>query len=74
MRRRAWQNWCRLMQRWTWQIVFVVFAAVLSLYVAFLVNAFYSAAPSSSYEPKDFQRQRLMEEQGRSTIEAPNEP
>ena len=56
------------MRRWAWQVVLAFLAAVLSLYVVYLVTQFYSYK-SGVYEPKDFERQHLFEQTGRSVIE-----
>ena len=47
-------------------------AAVLSLYVALLVARYYEFRPLA-YEPKDFERQDLMERTGRSVRMSPEE-
>ncbi len=56
------------MKRAIWQIVWSLAAAILSLYIAFLVSRYYGLG-SNSYEPKDFERQRLFEETGRSVTD-----
>jgi len=43
-------------------------AAAVSLYIAYLVAHYYGIGPSA-YEPKDFERQQLYEQTGKSTIE-----
>jgi hypothetical protein len=52
----------------------VVTAALVSLYLVYLASQFYGARGPSPYEPKDFERQRLMEETGRSVIDPTKEP
>ncbi|MEW6324885.1 MAG: hypothetical protein AB1515_05815 [Nitrospirota bacterium] len=56
------------MRRTVWQIIWSLVAAVLSLYVAFLVSRYYGYG-SDVYEPKDFERQQLFEQTGRSVID-----
>lgn len=58
-----------MMWRWTWQVAMAMAAALISLYVAYLVSQFYADQGPSSYEPKDFERQRLMEQTGRSVMD-----
>ena len=53
---------------WLWQIVWSLMAAVVSLYVAYLVMQYYGLS-STAYEPKDFERQHLYEQTGKSAID-----
>jgi len=55
-------------RRWLWQIVWSGVAAVLSLYIAYLVTEYYGIH-SAAYEPKDFERQQLYEQTGKSAID-----
>lgn len=55
-------------RRWLWQIVWSMMAGVVSLYVAYLVVQYYGLS-STAYEPKDFQREHLYEQTGKSTID-----
>ncbi|HUJ78831.1 MAG TPA: hypothetical protein VLY45_00795 [Nitrospiria bacterium] len=55
-------------RRWFWQVVWSMAAAAVSLYIAYLVAHYYGIGPSA-YEPKDFERQQLYEQTGKSTIE-----
>jgi hypothetical protein len=55
-------------RRWLWQIVWSMMAAVVSLYVAYLVMQYYGLS-STAYEPKDFERQDLYEQTGKSAID-----
>jgi len=55
-------------RRWLWQTVLALAAAALSLYLASLVMQYYGMG-SASYEPKDFERQQLYEQTGKSSIE-----
>ena len=54
------------MRRAIWQVVWSLLAAVLSVYIAYLVARSYERGPANVYEPKDFERQRLYEQTGRS--------
>jgi hypothetical protein len=58
----------RTAKRAIWQVVWSLLAAVLSVYVAFLVSRYYGYN-SNSYEPKDFERQQLYEQTGRSVTD-----
>jgi hypothetical protein len=46
-----------------------VLAAVLSVYIAYLVARSYERGLGDFYEPKDFERQHLFEQTGRSVAE-----
>jgi len=55
-------------RRWLWQIVWSMMAGVVSLYVAYLVMQYYGLR-STAYEPKDFEREHLYEQTGKSAID-----
>ena len=56
-------------RRWFWQIVWSLVAAVVSLYIAYLAMHYYGMDPTA-YEPKDFERQQLYEQTGKSAIDS----
>jgi len=58
-------------RRWAWQVMWSLIATVISLYIAYLATHFYGIGPTA-YEPKDFERQRLYEQTGKSTIDQSN--
>jgi len=60
-------------RRWLWQILWSLVAAVMSLYLAYLVMSYYGIGPTA-YEPKDFERQHLYEQTGKSTIDPAARP
>ena len=61
------------MRRWAWQVGIALFAAALSLYLVHLVTEYYGDSPGV-YEPKDFERELLMEQTGRSIAEQVDQP
>jgi hypothetical protein len=56
-------------RRAIWQVVLSLLAAVLSVYIAYLVARSYELGAANVYEPKDFERQQLYEQTGRSVAE-----
>ncbi|MBI3622343.1 MAG: hypothetical protein HY208_09180 [Nitrospirae bacterium] len=56
-------------RRWFWQAALALAAAALSVYIASLVMQYYGMG-STAYEPKDFERQQLYEQTGKSAIES----
>lgn len=54
--------------RWLWRVVLVAAATVVSVYLVFLVMNYYGSS-HSAYEPKDFERQQLYEQTGKSSID-----
>jgi hypothetical protein len=55
-------------RRWLWQIALALAASVISVYLALLVMQYYGIG-STAYEPKDFERQQLYEQTGKSAID-----
>ena len=58
------------LRRAIWQVVWSLLAAVLSVYIAYLVARSYERGAGDYYEPKDFERQQLYEQTGRSVTES----
>ena len=58
------------MRRAIWRIVWILAATVASLYLTLLVSRYYGYGPTA-YEPKDFERQKLYEQTGRSVLDPP---